>query len=301
MDEALVRLLAEHYGLELREDLAPEQDDLDEEPDVQPVGTVTDRHLRWLYGLAYQAFERHEEQVRLLKGPAAGRPRQVRAARSLTIELMSAFERSVRERFGVHDDADLTVTRDWKVYTWAKRCGCGCGECGDGCEDGCKGGCDCEQDEAEQPEDCRTIAFMLSPESYRGLLATCVSLMVTPAFRMDPEKDIGFRMMITATPELFRAMKTAGPLLSGLARTCEQCFGWATEETLPPEDGGPWEEPAYNPGQDIDEDEKSDRPEPDPTDDAFDEALRSGDSADDYPEPDDEPEEPADDDDEEPA
>lgn len=268
MNEALVRLMAEHHGMQLRDDLVPQQDDLDDEPDMQPVGTVTDTHIRWLFGIAYQAAERHAEQVERLKDTAEERPRQIRVTHSLAVELMMAFKRCVRERFGIHDDADLAVTRDWKVYTWAKRPGHGCGGCGGGC-----GGCGNDEEEAKEAptESDPPILLMLSPESYAALMRTGVYIVTAPTIKADPDEEHVVRMLIPASEELYHAMRTSAPLIAGLCQTYEQVFGWSHEVELSGD-----EEPAEDPDQGfelVDEDDGSEPPEvtdedyPEPEDD----------------------------------
>lgn len=257
MNRTLVRLLARHHGMELREDLPPEQDDLADEPGMQPVGTVTDKHIRWIFGMVYQAAERHAEQVGRLKDAAEEQPRQIRVAHSLAVELMMAFKRCIRERFGIHDDADLTVTREWKVYTWAHESRCGCGGCG-GCGGGCDGDCGREKQPADDGtgEHVRPICLVLSPESYAGLMRTCVNLAAAPTMKADPDEEHCVRLLIPASEELFHSMCTASPIIYGLCRTCEEAFGWTHEVELSED-----EEPAEDPDQGFELVDVEDAPE----------------------------------------
>jgi len=249
LNKTLTRLLARHLRMELREDLVPDQDDLADEPKVQPIATVTDQHLKWLHGLAHQAHDRYRQAMIDQADPENDEWICVRPIASLVNALMMLFERGVRERFHIADAANIVVTRDWMVYGYAAKPSCGSGE-----QQDCDGNCeDCDKDDGhdcgpdcisnggpgcgrpdctcEEPPDLKRLTFTITVEEAPSLMSLGTVFMRLFAMCRNEEPDDGtHKLPLNITENGYKSMKTMCRLLQQICTECEESEGWCTED-----------------------------------------------------------------------
>ncbi|MBU0624936.1 hypothetical protein KKF05_01190 [Patescibacteria group bacterium] len=254
MTKTIVKLLARHLYMDLRENLTPNQDDLSQEPGVWLIGSLTTPHLKWLYGLADQAHTRYRYQLGTLASSIERDQTttvRLRPLLALINTLLMLFEYAVRQQFNIPDETNIAVTRDWQVFGYTPErtdCSGDCDECQDcddcsdhdqhDCGENCKSrggsGCGRPDCQCEDPTGIKQLNLTISTEESQSFGSTGKMLLgiFTLMRKREPQAD-QYHVTLKIPKAGYRSIKVICRILQQICDQCEQDQAWCSE--TPPE------------------------------------------------------------------